>query len=90
LILQFAGITGLSDHLQLIRDFTRATLEVLKERGWEPGLVSRLVAILEEEVMDAGKESHPDGLRLHLAELYLEEVARVGAEEVSGACMNMP
>ena len=67
---------------QLTRDFLHATFEVLKNNGWEQTLVSSVSQLVQEEVMDAGKEENPDGLRLHLADIYLEELAKVGADQV--------
>ena len=67
---------------QLNRDFLRATFEVLKSNSWEKTLVSTMSQLIDEAVMDAGKEENPDGLRLHLADMYLEELARVGADQV--------
>ena len=67
---------------QLTRDFLHATFEVLKNNGWEQTLVSAMSRLIEEEVMDARKEENPDGLRLHLADIYLEELAKVGADQV--------
>ena len=67
---------------QLTRDFLHATFEVLKSNDWEKTLVSTMSQLIEEEVMDAGKEEYPDGLRLHLADIYLEELAKVGADQV--------
>ena len=71
-----------SAFLQLIRDFLNATFQVLKNNCWEEILVSRMSQLIEEEVMDAVKEEKPDGLRFHLADIYLVELTKLGADEV--------
>ncbi|XP_070201578.1 ribosomal RNA processing protein 1 homolog A-like isoform X2 [Littorina saxatilis] len=69
-------------YMMLTRDFLRATFEVVKSRSWEGSLVSSLAQLVDEEVLDAAREENPDGLRLHLADIWLEELARVGAGEL--------
>lgn len=71
-------------YMMLVRDFLNATLEAIKTRSWSADLLQRLADIVQTEVMDATQEAYPDSLRIHFADIYLEEVAKVGADQVTG------
>ncbi|XP_076457426.1 ribosomal RNA processing protein 1 homolog [Babylonia areolata] len=74
--------------MMLIRDFLHATFEVLAKNRWEETLVGQTSALIGA-VMDAEKEDFPDGFRLHLADIYLEELEKSGSEELSGELINV-
>ena len=68
--------------MQLVRDFLRAVLEWLRDMSWCRSSVERFVDIIVTEVMDPVKGDLPDSLRIHLADIYMEEIAAVLSEEV--------
>ncbi|KAL8582640.1 hypothetical protein ACOMHN_028705 [Nucella lapillus] len=74
--------------MMLIRDFLNATLEVVRHGQWKESGVQTLSALIGE-VMDAGKEDLPDGFRMHLADILLEEMEKVGAGELTGDHINI-
>uniref|UniRef100_A0A2D4LSF1 Uncharacterized protein n=1 Tax=Micrurus spixii TaxID=129469 RepID=A0A2D4LSF1_9SAUR len=66
----------------LIRMMLRQSFEVLKRNEWNESLIERFLNMLIMEVMHP--DSHaPIGIKLHFIDIYLEELATVGAKEVS-------
>ncbi|TMW65164.1 hypothetical protein Poli38472_009331 [Pythium oligandrum] len=69
---EWHGIDGLrlDKFYALIRKFVRESLVLLGNHAWETEHVERFVSILSTEVMS----QLPNGLRLHLSDLYLVEL----------------
>ncbi|KAK7499829.1 hypothetical protein BaRGS_00008920 [Batillaria attramentaria] len=79
--------------MMLVREFLRTTFEVVHRAGWEATLVDQVAQLIEDEVMTPDNEEVADGLRLHLAEIYLQELTNVGAEDLDGdqiVCLLQP
>ncbi|XP_014270200.1 ribosomal RNA processing protein 1 homolog isoform X2 [Halyomorpha halys] len=68
----------LDKYLMLVRRFLRQMLEYLYKENWEPGKVEAITKDLYKSLVLA-----PIGLNLHLSEIYLEELAKVGRGELS-------
>ncbi|XP_029442051.1 ribosomal RNA processing protein 1 homolog A-like [Rhinatrema bivittatum] len=71
----------LDKYYLLSRRMMRQTLEVLKRNAWDGSLAEEFLNLLTEEVLH-GESKAPNGIRFHLIDIYLEELARVGAEEL--------
>ncbi|ETE62528.1 Ribosomal RNA processing protein 1-like B, partial [Ophiophagus hannah] len=66
----------------LIRMMLRQSFEVLKRNEWNESLIERFLNMLIMEVMHP--DSHaPIGIKLHFIDIYLEELAKVGAKELT-------
>uniref|UniRef100_A0A670Z0X3 Ribosomal RNA processing 1B n=1 Tax=Pseudonaja textilis TaxID=8673 RepID=A0A670Z0X3_PSETE len=66
----------------LIRMMLRQSFEVLKRNEWNASLIERFLNMLIMEVMHP--DSHaPIGIKLHFIDIYLEELAKVGAKELT-------
>ncbi|XP_015670231.1 ribosomal RNA processing protein 1 homolog B isoform X1 [Protobothrops mucrosquamatus] len=66
----------------LIRMMLRQSFEVLKRNEWNESLIERFLNVLMMEVMHP--DSHaPIGIKLHFIDIYLEELAKVGAKELT-------
>ncbi|XP_058041569.1 ribosomal RNA processing protein 1 homolog B isoform X1 [Ahaetulla prasina] len=66
----------------LIRMMLRQSFEVLKRNEWNESLIERFLNMLIMEVMHP--DSHaPIGIKLHFIDIYLEELANVGAKELT-------
>uniref|UniRef100_A0A2D4PCR1 Uncharacterized protein n=1 Tax=Micrurus surinamensis TaxID=129470 RepID=A0A2D4PCR1_MICSU len=66
----------------LIRMMLRQSFEVLKRNEWNESLIERFLNMLIMEVMHP--DSHaPIGIKLHFIDIYLEELATVGAKELT-------
>ncbi|XP_048349463.1 ribosomal RNA processing protein 1 homolog B [Sphaerodactylus townsendi] len=66
----------------LIRMVLRQSFEVLKRNGWNESLTEPLLSLLMREAIHS--ESHaPIGIKLHFIDIYLEELAKVGAKELT-------
>lgn len=64
-------------YLMLIRRFLRQIFEYMYKEGWDNECVDALCGVLEKGFIQA-----PVGLNLHLAEVYIEELAKVGRGEL--------
>nr|XP_033795508.1 ribosomal RNA processing protein 1 homolog B isoform X2 [Geotrypetes seraphini] len=65
----------------LIRLMMRQSFVVLKKNAWDRSLVEEFLNLLIKEVLDSESEA-PNGVRFHLIDIYLEELSKVGAEEL--------
>ncbi|XP_025028759.1 ribosomal RNA processing protein 1 homolog B isoform X2 [Python bivittatus] len=66
----------------LIRMMLRQSFEVLKRNEWNESLIEPFLNMLMTEVMHP--DSHaPIGIKLHFIDIYLEELAKVGAKELT-------
>lgn len=68
----------LDKYLMLVRRFLRQTLEYLNKENWELAKVEAITKDLYKSLVLA-----PIGLNLHLSEIYLEELAKVGRGELN-------
>ncbi|NXA76631.1 RRP1B protein, partial [Thryothorus ludovicianus] len=66
----------------LMRLILRQSFEVLKRNEWNEGLVESLLQLLMKEVMDPDSNS-PTGIKFHFIDIYLDELAKVGAKELT-------
>ncbi|KAF7251245.1 hypothetical protein EYD10_03179 [Varanus komodoensis] len=68
--------------LQLIRMMLRQSFEVLKRNGWNESLTETFLNMLMKEVLNPDT-SAAIGVKLHFIDIYLEELAKVGAKELT-------
>ncbi|NXL95332.1 RRP1B protein, partial [Alectura lathami] len=69
----------LDKYYMLIRMILRQSFEVLKRNDWNERL---LLQLLMKEVMDPDS-SAPKGIKFHFIDIYLQELAKVGAKELT-------
>ncbi|NXP51437.1 RRP1B protein, partial [Heliornis fulica] len=81
---EWNGIDGLrlDKYYMLMRLILRQSFEVLKRNEWDESLTELLLQILMKEVMDPDSNS-PTGIKLHFIDIYLAELAKVGAKELT-------
>ncbi|NWW13942.1 RRP1B protein, partial [Oreocharis arfaki] len=72
----------LDKYYMLMRLILRQSFEVLKRNEWDEGLVEPLLQLLMKEVMDPDSNS-PTGIKFHFIDIYLDELAKVGANELT-------
>ncbi|NWT85175.1 RRP1B protein, partial [Lanius ludovicianus] len=72
----------LDKYYMLMRLILRQSFEVLKRNEWDEGLVEPLLELLMKEVMDPDSNS-PTGIKFHFIDIYLDELAKVGAKELT-------
>ncbi|NXH46989.1 RRP1B protein, partial [Dicaeum eximium] len=72
----------LDKYYMLMRLILRQSFEVLKRNEWDVGLVELLLQLLMKEVMDPDSNS-PTGIKFHFIDIYLDELAKVGAKELT-------
>lgn len=73
--------------LLLARRYLGAMFRVLKEGGWEEGLMREHLAMLKEGPCNVEDPKVPNGMRFHAIDIYVDEMERVGvlAEEDSAS-----
>uniref|UniRef100_A0A3Q0SSL4 Ribosomal RNA processing 1 n=1 Tax=Amphilophus citrinellus TaxID=61819 RepID=A0A3Q0SSL4_AMPCI len=67
---------------QLVRFMFRQALEVLRRRSWDSSVVSQFLELLTAQLLQSD-DAAPSGLHLHVLDLYLTELATVGAAELT-------
>ncbi|NXO64979.1 RRP1B protein, partial [Phainopepla nitens] len=72
----------LDKYYMLMRLILRQSFEVLKRNEWDESLVEPLLQLLMKEVMDPDSNS-PIGIKFHFIDIYLDELAKVGAKELT-------
>ncbi|NWU79156.1 RRP1B protein, partial [Onychorhynchus coronatus] len=81
---EWSGIDNLrlDKYYMLMRLILRQSFEVLRRNEWDESLVEPLLQLLMKEVMDPESNS-PSGIKLHFIDIYLDELAKVGAKELT-------
>uniref|UniRef100_A0A3P8PDQ7 Ribosomal RNA processing 1 n=1 Tax=Astatotilapia calliptera TaxID=8154 RepID=A0A3P8PDQ7_ASTCA len=67
---------------QLVRFVFRQTFEVLRRRSWDSSAVSQFLELLTAQLLQSDAAA-PSGLQLHVLDLYLTELAVMGAAELT-------
>ncbi|XP_038657234.1 ribosomal RNA processing protein 1 homolog B-like, partial [Scyliorhinus canicula] len=67
----------------LIRLMLRQFLEVLKSMSWDDSVVSRFLSCVTSEVLNPVSNTAVSGIRFHFIDIYLQELATVGAQQLS-------
>ncbi|XP_007542165.1 ribosomal RNA processing protein 1 homolog B isoform X1 [Poecilia formosa] len=67
---------------QLVRFMFRQSFDVLRRRNWESSAVGKFLELLKYHLLQKDSET-PSGLLLHILDLYMTELAAVGAEELT-------
>uniref|UniRef100_A0A3Q2PMR1 Ribosomal RNA processing protein 1 homolog A n=1 Tax=Fundulus heteroclitus TaxID=8078 RepID=A0A3Q2PMR1_FUNHE len=67
---------------QLVRFMFRQTFDVLRRTRWESSAVGKFLILLKSHLLQNDSEV-PSGLLLHILDLYMTELAAVGAAELT-------
>ncbi|NXD81803.1 RRP1B protein, partial [Halcyon senegalensis] len=66
----------------LMRMILRQSFEVLKRNEWDESLTELFLQLLMKEVMEPDSNA-PIGIKFHFIDIYLNELAKVGAKELT-------
>ncbi|NXY85526.1 RRP1B protein, partial [Alcedo cyanopectus] len=66
----------------LMRMILRQSFEVLKRKEWDESLMELFLQLQMKEVMEADSNA-PIGIKFHFIDIYLSELAKVGAKELT-------
>ncbi|XP_070263206.1 ribosomal RNA processing protein 1 homolog A [Myotis yumanensis] len=66
----------------LMRMVLKESLAALKMRGWEERQIEQLLELLTTEILLPDSQA-PNGVKSHFIEIFLEELAKVGASELT-------
>ncbi|NXE21368.1 RRP1B protein, partial [Ardeotis kori] len=72
----------LDKYYMLMRKILRQSFEVLKRNEWDESLSELFLQLLMKEIMDPDSNA-PTGIKLHFIDIYLDELAKVGAKELT-------
>ncbi|NXL32840.1 RRP1B protein, partial [Glaucidium brasilianum] len=72
----------LDKYYMLMRMILRQSFEVLRRNEWDESLIELFLQLLMKEIMDPDSNA-PTGIKLHLIDIYLDELAKVGAKELT-------
>ncbi|XP_054878373.1 ribosomal RNA processing protein 1 homolog A-like isoform X2 [Poeciliopsis prolifica] len=67
---------------QLVRFVFRQSFDVLRRRNWESSAIGKFLELLKCHLLQNDSET-PSGLLLHILDLYMTELAAVGAGELT-------
>ncbi|KAL5019480.1 hypothetical protein ScPMuIL_002372 [Solemya velum] len=73
----------LDKFMMLVRQMVRQSLILLKSHSWKGLLVTKFKSVLMETVLSTSESNTPDGLTIHLADLYLTELSSVGQDQLT-------
>ncbi|XP_025070324.1 ribosomal RNA processing protein 1 homolog B [Alligator sinensis] len=72
----------LDKYYMLIRRILKQSFEVLKRNGWDESLTEPFLELLMKEIMHP-ESNAPSGIRFHFIDIYLDELSKVGAKELT-------
>ncbi|KAI9911442.1 hypothetical protein PsorP6_009762 [Peronosclerospora sorghi] len=80
---EWHGLDGLrlDKFYSLVRKFVRETVALLRVHHWDDTLVQKFLAALANEIVT----QLPNGLRMHVADVYLAEIHNAAANEITTA-----
>lgn len=70
--------------MMFVRRFLHQTFEFLHKSGWDEELKEKVLEILNTAVINPKKEDACMGFQMHFADIYVEELVKVAADELSG------
>ncbi|XP_020008285.1 ribosomal RNA processing protein 1 homolog A isoform X2 [Castor canadensis] len=81
---EWAGIDRLrlDKFYMLMRMVLSESLKAVKAQGWEERQVEQLLELLTTEILHPNGEA-PNGVKSHFLEIFLEELSKVGAAELT-------
>lgn len=71
----------------MVRDMLHQTLTLLSKEGWPAEESFMFAKLLHKTVMQYDQAQLPDGLKIHLADIYIDELGKVSLEKVSLLCV---
>uniref|UniRef100_A0A8C5P231 Ribosomal RNA processing 1 n=1 Tax=Jaculus jaculus TaxID=51337 RepID=A0A8C5P231_JACJA len=84
MIREWAGIDRLrlDKFYLLMRMVLRESLKAVKTQGWEERQIEQLLELLTTEILSPDSQA-PNGVKSHFLEIFLEELSKVGAAELT-------
>ncbi|XP_055865857.1 ribosomal RNA processing protein 1 homolog B-like isoform X2 [Biomphalaria glabrata] len=77
----------LDKFLMMVRDMLHQTFTLLSNEDWPLDKCMMLTKILAKHVMQPDQLQLPDGLKLHLSDIFVEEIAKVPLDKMSSKKM---
>ncbi|CAL1291602.1 unnamed protein product [Larinioides sclopetarius] len=71
----------LEKFMMLVRKFLHQCFQLLKNKSWKVKCIIGVLNVLKKTVLSPCDESAPFGLKTHISDIYMEELAKVGHDE---------
>ncbi|KAJ8793610.1 hypothetical protein J1605_003618 [Eschrichtius robustus] len=78
----YAVTTCVMSGVKLMRLVLHESLKALKTRGWDERQTEQLLELLMTEILHPDSQA-PNGVKSHFIEIFLEELTKVGARELT-------
>ncbi|KAG8187782.1 hypothetical protein JTE90_025820 [Oedothorax gibbosus] len=69
--------------MMLIRRVLHQTYQLLKNHKWDVKFILQFTKMMKKTVISPEATSAPFGLKIHISDIYMEELAKVGADELT-------
>ncbi|GBM02226.1 Ribosomal RNA processing protein 1 B [Araneus ventricosus] len=69
--------------MMLVRKFLHQCFQLLKSKCWKVKYIKAVLNILKKTVLTPSEDSAPFGLKTHISDIYMEELTKVGHDEVT-------
>ncbi|XP_059151923.1 ribosomal RNA processing protein 1 homolog B-like isoform X2 [Physella acuta] len=77
----------LDKFMMMVRDMLHQTLTLLSKEGWPAEESFMFAKLLHKTVMQYDQAQLPDGLKIHLADIYIDELGKVSLEKMTSKIM---
>eukprot|EP00088_Acartia_fossae_P035340 TRINITY_DN363_c0_g2_i11.p1 TRINITY_DN363_c0_g2~~TRINITY_DN363_c0_g2_i11.p1 ORF type:complete len:871 (-),score=354.25 TRINITY_DN363_c0_g2_i11:199-2757(-) len=68
--------------MMMVRRFIRQVFKFHKRKNWDEKLTENMSTIFEENLLLCSQSKTSLGLQMHISDLFLEELAKIGGEEL--------
>ncbi|XP_046583713.1 ribosomal RNA processing protein 1 homolog A-like [Haliotis rubra] len=74
----------LDKFMMMTRQMLHEMFVLLRQGQWAEEMIAELATVLRGTTLNTASDNVPDGFAMHLADIYLLELARVGAQQLDG------
>ncbi|XP_072049300.1 LOW QUALITY PROTEIN: uncharacterized protein [Amphiura filiformis] len=87
---EWAGIDffRIDKFMMMVRKCLAQALVILKQNDWNESLVDMFLQILIKTPLNPDAWACPDGLRIHISDIFREELGKIGADQLSKEQVN--
>ena len=75
--------------MMFTRRFLRSSFKFLADKDWDEDLTKQLVDIIKNDLVLSSESKTNIGFRLHVTDVYLEELAKVAQDKLSTDVLEM-
>ncbi|KFM74908.1 Ribosomal RNA processing protein 1-like protein, partial [Stegodyphus mimosarum] len=79
----------LEKFMMLVRKFLHQCYQLLRSLKWDPEHIRGFCKVMKKTVINPSHEGAPLGLKMHICDIYMEELTIVGHEELTPDLVKM-